>query len=79
MAKEPLTDQGKQDFDLAIEYLRSHPVISKLVVIVLDHVFDEIDELRKEAGLRKRNRKLMIKEIVLKARHYRKVKLQNEA
>lgn len=46
-----LTPEEERDFHLAIEYLRSHPVLSKLCLIIVGWYAQELDEIRVAAGL----------------------------
>ena len=46
-----LTPDEERDFHLAIEYLRSHPVLSKMCSIIVGWYAQELDEIRVAAGL----------------------------
>ncbi len=46
-----LDHQEELDFHLAIEYIRSHPVLSKMVLVIANWHAAELDEIRVAAGL----------------------------
>jgi hypothetical protein len=46
-----LTPDEERDFHLAIEYLRSHPVLSKVALVLSGWYAEELDEIRVAAGL----------------------------
>lgn len=46
-----LTPDEERDFHLAIEYIRSHPVLSKMALVIVGWMAEELDEIRVAAGL----------------------------
>lgn len=58
-----LTPDEERDFHLAIEYLRSHPVLSKLCLIIAGWYAQELDEIRVAAGLPRKARVKTIRAI----------------
>jgi len=58
-----LTPDEERDFHLAVEYLRSHPVLSKMALIMAGWYAEELDEIRVAAGLPRKARVKTIRAI----------------
>lgn len=69
-----MTEEEKADFDLAIEYVRSHPVLSRMVDIIMGEFFDHIDLIKEHVGMEHTTHLVAKKNMVRKARHRLKVK-----
>ena len=58
-----LTPDEERDFHLAVEYLRSHPVLSKMALIMAGWYAEELDEIRVACGLPRKARVKTIRAI----------------
>jgi quinol monooxygenase YgiN len=75
MAGSKMTPEERQDYDLAIQYVRSHPVLSKMVDIIMIEFFDQIDAIKEHVGMPHTTHLAAKKNMVKKMQH--KLKVEN--
>lgn len=46
-----ISDQEKIDYELAAQYIKAHPVLSKVIDLLMIEFFAQIDEIKAHVGM----------------------------